>query len=190
MSNEGRGKKKVAQQKVDSKAKAEPINTEAEESHPNQKFTDEELKEALIEANGRPTKAAELLGVAYPTVYLRIRSNHDIKAVQLSYRSRMHQTLSDIAERVALLGVIREPRLDDDGDILTDEKGEIVYRDRRVDYGTRINTIMKLADNYKGADGIIDEIKISTDGDGVDIGDWLSKVEELRRAKANEKQDK
>ena len=28
----------------------------------NEKYTDEELKQALIKANGQPTKAAEMLG--------------------------------------------------------------------------------------------------------------------------------
>ena len=178
--NNDNGKKKVvrgSKKKVEEK-KVEPESAAEETPHPLKKFTDKELEEALMETNGRPTKAAAMLGVDYSTVYLRIRSNPKLKAVQAAYKARTHTDMIDMATRIAVFGLIKEPVIDDDGNVVDGE-----FKDRRVDYGTRTNVILKLADMYKGEDGTIDNINITSDGSGVSVSEWLRKMEEERRNK-------
>lgn len=174
-------KKKVVRSskgKAATKKVVPTIDPDEEKSHFNKKFTDKELEEALIESNGRPTKAATMLGVSYAAVHLRIRSNPKLKAVQIAYKSRTHTDMVDMAMRIAVFGLIREPKTDEDGNVFD---GEFV--DRKVDYGTRTNVILKLADMYKGEDGTIDTINLVSDGSGVNVSEWLNKMEEERRNK-------
>ena len=78
----------------------------------NEKYTDEELKQALIKANGQPTKAAEILGVTYASVYGRIRKNPELEIVQKAYRARTFNDVSNLVSAIAIIGVIREPLTD------------------------------------------------------------------------------
>lgn len=157
------------------KPEVEKILPATEEPHPNQKVTDEEIQNALIVCNGQPVKASEMLNITYPALYLRIRKNPTLKATQTAYRARTHNDMTNLAMRIAVFGLIKEPKVDDDGNVIDGE-----FRDRKVDYGTRTNVILKLADMYKGEDGVIDNINIVSDGEGVNIGDWLAKMQEER----------
>ena len=161
----------------------------AEEPHPNQKFTDKQLEQALINNQGQPTKASAELGVSYPAVYLRIRSNPKLKAVQASYKAQTSQTMVNLAHRIALQGLIKEPQVDDEGNVMFEDDGKTpIFRERKVDYGTRTNVILKLAEMFKGEDGTIDNLNITLDGKGVAVGDWLRKMQEERQNKKDEEQ--
>lgn len=152
-----------------------------EYKHPNEKVSDREIEEALIINEGSPVRASRYLELDYSTVYLRIRKNPKLKAVQASYRARTHQDMVNTALKIAVHGLITEPVVDDDGNVI---KGQ--FKEKKVDYGTRTNVIMKLADMYKGEDGVIDNINIISDGQGVQVSDWLQRMEEARRDKDNE----
>lgn len=149
-----------------------------EVQHPNRKVSDKEIEEALILCEGSPVKASRYLNMSYPAIYLRMRANPKLKATQASYRARIHQDMTNTALKIAVKGLITEPVVDDDGNVIPGE-----FRERRVDYGTRTNVIMKLADMYKGEDGVIDNINITSDGEGVNVSDWLQRMEEARREK-------
>lgn len=153
-----------------------------EEPHPNQKASDKDIENALIACEGSPVKASRLLKMDYSSIYLRIRKNPKLKAVQASYRARTHQDMVNTALKIAVHGLITEPEVDDDGQVI---KGK--FKERKVDYGTRTNVIMKLAEMYKGEDGVIDNINIISDGQGVQVSDWLQRMEEARRERDNEK---
>ena len=152
-----------------------------EKPHPNLKFTDTELEEALIEANGRPTKAAALLGVSYPAVFVRVKGNPKLKAVQSAYRARTHQDMADMAVRIAVYGLIKEPQVDDDGKIVYDDDGKVVMTERKVDYGTRSNVILRLMDTYKFDEGVVEALNILTNGENVTTEEWLERRDELKR---------
>ena len=83
----------------------------------NEKYTDAELKEALIRTNGQPTKAAEALGVTYQSVYGRIRSNPELLEVQKSARQKTFQDLSNFQVGAVLAGIVKSPELDEDGNV-------------------------------------------------------------------------
>ena len=161
----------------------------SEQGHPNEKFTDKELEEALIEANGRPTKAATLLDVSYPTVYLRIRSNPKLKAVQSAYRARTHQDMADMAVRIAVYGLIKEPKIDDEGEIVYDDNGKVVMTEKKVDYGTRSNVILRLMDTYKFDDGVVEALNILTNGEDLSTEEWLQRRDELKRNQKEKEND-
>ena len=98
----------------------------------NEKYTDAELREALIRSNGQPTKAAELLGVTYISVYGRIRKNHELLEVQKSARQKTFQDLSNFQITAVLAGVMKSPEFDKDGNVIKDESGKIQYYDAVV----------------------------------------------------------
>ncbi|MGP1500192.1 MAG: hypothetical protein ACTTJM_00195 [Bergeyella cardium] len=123
----------------------------------NEKYTDEELKKALIQAQGQPTKAAEILNVDYSGVYRRIRKNPELYEVQKSYRARTFQNVSNMAINILLTGIINEPKLDDEGRVV---EGEFIKVP--VDYKTRINLIPSMMQTFKTDDGIKEEISVET----------------------------
>lgn len=121
----------------------------------NEKYTDEELKQALIQANGQPTKASEILGVSYVSVYGRVRKNPELLEVQKAYRARTFQSVSNLALSTFLTGVIKEP--------LTDEEGNIIegkYKSVKVPLVNRLALIPNLMQTFKSDEGIKEEIII------------------------------
>lgn len=131
----------------------------------NEKYTDEELKQALIKANGQPTKAAEILGVTYPSVYGRIRKNPELEMVQKAYRARTFNDVSNLVSVIAIMGVIREP--------LTDEEGTVIpnkFREVPVDYRTRMTAMQTVLSTFKTDDGIKEEVSVQG---SIDIAQWL-----------------
>nr|DAN44936.1 MAG TPA: Transcriptional regulator FleQ factor, AAA+, ATPase, c-di-GMP [Caudoviricetes sp.] len=131
----------------------------------NEKYTDEELKQALIKANGQPTKAAEMLGVDYSGVYRRIRKNPELEMVQKAYRARTFNDVSNLVSVIAIMGVIREP--------LTDEEGTVIpnkFREVPVDYRTRMTAMQTVLSTFKTDDGIKDEVAVQG---SIDIAQWL-----------------
>lgn len=154
---------------------------EEKKPHPNEKFTDKELEEALMLANGQPTKAAVLLDVAYPTVYMRIKANPKLKAVQSSYRARTHQDATNLAVQIAFMGTIKEPKVDKETKELirgADGKPEMI--DVKVDYGTRIGVITRLMEMYKGEDGVVENLNLLMGGESIKVEDWIKKMDEER----------
>lgn len=123
----------------------------------NEKYTDEELKNALIEANGQPTKAAEILGVTYVSVYGRIRKNPELYEVQKAYRARTFQSVSNLALSTFLTGVITEPETDEEGNIIDGKTKKV-----KVPLVNRLALIPNLMQTFKSDEGIKEEINITT----------------------------
>lgn len=131
----------------------------------NEKYTDEELKQALIKANGQPTKAAEILGVTYPSVYGRIRKNPELEMVQKAYRARTFNDVSNLVSVIAIMGVIREPLIDEDGTVIPNK-----FREVPVDYRTRMTAMQTVLSTFKTDDGIKEEVSVQG---SIDIAQWL-----------------
>lgn len=131
----------------------------------NEKYTDEELKKALIKANGQPTKAAEMLGVDYSGVYRRIRKNPELEMVQKAYRARTFNDVSNLVSVIAIMGVIREPLTDEDGTVIPNQ-----FREVPVDYRTRMTAMQTVLSTFKTDDGIKDEVAVQG---SIDIAQWL-----------------
>lgn len=131
----------------------------------NEKYTDEELKQALIKANGQPTKAAEMLGVDYSGVYRRIRKNPELEMVQKAYRARTFNDVSNLVSVIAIMGVIREPLTDEDGTVIPNK-----FREVPVDYKTRMTAMQTVLSTFKTDDGIKDEVSVQG---SIDIAQWL-----------------
>lgn len=131
----------------------------------NEKYTDEELKQALIKANGQPTKAAEMLGVDYSGVYRRIRKNPELEMVQKAYRARTFNDVSNLVSVIAIMGVIREPLTDEDGTVIPNQ-----FREVPVDYRTRMTAMQTVLSTFKTDDGIRDEVSVQG---SIDIAQWL-----------------
>lgn len=131
----------------------------------NEKYTDEELKQALIKANGQPTKAAEMLGVDYSGVYRRIRKNPELEMVQKAYRARTFNDVSNLVSVIAIMGVIREPLTDEDGTVIPNK-----FREVPVDYRTRMTAMQTVLSTFKTDDGIRDEVAVQG---SIDIARWL-----------------
>jgi len=131
----------------------------------NEKYTDEELKKALIKANGQPTKAAEMLGVDYSGVYRRIRKNPELEMVQKAYRARTFNDVSNLVSVIAIMGVIREPLTDEDGTVIPNK-----FREVPVDYRTRMTAMQTVLSTFKTDDGIREEVAVQG---SIDIAQWL-----------------
>ena len=131
----------------------------------NEKYTDEELKQALIKANGQPTKAAEILGVTYPSVYGRIRKNPELEMVQKAYRARTFNDVSNLVSVIAIMGVIREPITDEEGTVIPNQ-----FREVPVDYRTRMTAMQTVLSTFKTDDGIKEEVSVQG---SIDIAQWL-----------------
>ena len=131
----------------------------------NEKYTDEELKQALIKANGQPTKAAEILGVTYPSVYGRIRKNPELEMVQKAYRARTFNDVSNLVSVIAIMGVIREPLTDEDGTVIPNK-----FREVPVDYRTRMTAMQTVLSTFKTDEGIKEEVSVQG---SIDISQWL-----------------
>jgi bacterial regulatory protein, fis family len=131
----------------------------------NEKYTDEELKQALIKANGQPTKAAEILGVTYPSVYGRIRKNPELEIVQKAYRARTFNDVSNLVSAIAIIGVIREPLTDEDGTVIPNQ-----FREVPVDQKTRMTAMQTVLSTFKTDEGIKEEVSVQG---SIDIAQWL-----------------
>ena len=131
----------------------------------NEKYTDEELKQALIKANGQPTKAAEILGVTYPSVYGRIRKNPELEMVQKAYRARTFNDVSNLVSVIAIMGVIREPITDEEGTVIPNQ-----FREVPVDYRTLMTAMQTVLSTFKTDDGIKEEVSVQG---SIDIAQWL-----------------
>lgn len=131
----------------------------------NEKYTDEELKQALIKANGQPTKAAEILGVTYPSVYGRIRKNPELEIVQKAYRARTFNDVSNLVSAIAIIGVIREPLTDEEGTVIPNQ-----FREVPVDQKTRMTAMLTVLSTFKTDEGIKEEVSVQG---SIDIAQWL-----------------
>ena len=127
----------------------------------NEKYTDAELKEALIRTNGQPTKAAEALGVTYQSVYGRIRSNPELLDVQKSARQKTFQDLSNFQVGAVLAGIVKSPEFDEDGNVKRDEDGKIIYTDSVVGVNARMEYASRLMTLFKSDEGIKEETDVN-----------------------------
>ncbi|GJQ07520.1 hypothetical protein [Capnocytophaga cynodegmi] len=155
----------------------------------NEKYTNEELKKALIEANGQPTKAAEILGVTYVSVYGRIRKNPELLEVQKAYRARTFQDLANLTNAVALMGIIREPSINKDGEIEKDENGKIIYIEKSVDYRTRLDMASRMMNMLKSDDGITDKLDITSNGNSINTGFKIEVIDKREDVRTEEEEN-
>lgn len=144
-----------------------------------EEYTDEEIKLALIESNGQPTKAADILNADYSGVYRRIRKNPELLEVQNAYRAKTFNNVANLSLNVLLTGIIQEPETDDDGNVID---GKFVKR--KVDYRSRLSLIPNMMQTFKTADGIKDELEVSGSG-SINISEWLK----LNNSQESDKND-
>lgn len=124
-------------------------------------YTDEELKEALIKTAGQPTKAAEVLGVTYISVYGRIRKNPELLEIQKSARQKTFQDISNFQVAAVLAGIIKTPELYEDGSVRRDPDGKVEYREAVVGINARLEYASRLMTLFKSDEGIKDETDIN-----------------------------
>lgn len=124
-------------------------------------YTDEELKDALIQTSGQPTKAAEALGVTYISVYGRIRKNPELLEIQKSARQKTFQDISNFQVAAVLAGIVKSPEFDDEGTIKRDENGKVVYMDAVVGVNARMEYASRLMTLFKSDEGIKDETDVN-----------------------------
>lgn len=121
-------------------------------------FTDARLEKALIEANGQPTKAAEILGVKYLTVWRRIKDNPELQEIKKAQRGKTFNDLYNLSTILALAGIMKVPVTDK-------ETGEVIpgqFKNIAVDVRTRQNMIGQLLNLFKADEGIKNEIVVET----------------------------
>ena len=138
-------------------------------------FTDAKPEKALIEANGQPTKAAEILGVKYLTVWRRIKDNPTLQEVKVAHRAKTFNDLHNTATVLALAGIMKVPVTDD-------ETGEVIpgkFKNIAVDVRTRQVMISQLLTLFKSDEGIIDtqNVNVKSDFDPSKLSD--SALDEL-----------
>lgn len=151
------------------------------ERAPQAKVTDAEIEQALIQANGQPTKAAEILDVNYITIWRRCNENPRLEEVKQAYRGRAFQNIDSLSVASVLMGVMRQPETDEEGTVLRDEDGAIIYREVAISPSQRLHHGNLLMNLYKGSEGIKDQLEISSDS--IDLEDasleTLKELEEL-----------
>lgn len=156
----------------------------------NWKVTDEQIERALIEASGQPTKAAEILGVDYVTVWRRCRENPRLLEVQKAYRGRTFQHINNLSASAVLAGYMNQPETLENGEVMKDEKGNIIYKQVAVPIHIRLNHGNLLMNLYKGDEGIKDQLEISSEN-AVDLSDVSDEVlTELAKAGVVKKDEK
>lgn len=126
-----------------------------------EKYTDEELKEALIKSNGQPTVAAKMLDVTYISVYGRIRKNPELLDIQKSARQKTFQDLHNFQIGAVLAGTMKSPEFDEDGNIKVDENGKVVYYDAVVGVNARMEYASRLMTLFKSDEGIKEETDVN-----------------------------
>jgi len=124
-------------------------------------YTDEELKHALIQTSGQPTKAADVLGVTYISVYGRIRKNPELLDIQKSARQKTFQDISNFQVAAVLAGIIKTPDTYEDGSVRRDENGKVEYRDAIVGINARLEYASRLMTLFKSDEGIKDETDVN-----------------------------
>lgn len=150
-------------------------------------YTDEQLKEALIKTNGQPTKAAEILGVTYISVYGRIRRNPELLDIQKSARQKTFQDLSNFQVTAVLAGIMKTPEFDDEGEIKRTSDGKVVYTEAAIGVQARMEYASRLMTLFKSDEGIKDESVLEVKGalDATKLSD--STLDDLEKAlKGNE----
>lgn len=124
-------------------------------------YSDEQLEEALLKTNGQPSKAADLLGVSYHSVYKRIRRNPDLLDFQKSTRQKTFQDISNFQVAAVLAGIVKSPEFDDEGSIKRDENGKVVYMDAVVGVNARMEYASRLMTLFKSDEGIKEETDVN-----------------------------
>lgn len=133
----------------------------------NIKATDKQIKKALIDAGGMPTQAAKILNIEYVTIYLRIRANPELMAIQKSQRSKTFQDLQQITVLVAKSGHIQKSVLDENGK-LTNET-ELV----KVSENLQLDAAFRLMGMFKGDEDIAEEVNVNIKG-SVSPEKWIT----------------
>lgn len=126
-----------------------------------EKYSDEELKEALIKSNGQPTVAAKMLNVSYISVYGRIRKNPELLDIQKSARQKTFQDLHNFQIGAVLAGTMKSPEFDEEGNIKVDENGKVVYYDAAVGVNARMEYASRLMTLFKSDEGIKEETDVN-----------------------------
>lgn len=135
----------------------------------NTKATDRQIKKALIDTGGMPTQAAKLLNIDYSTIWLRIRANPELKAIQKSQRSKTFLELQQLTTFVAKTGHIQKSVLDEEGK-LTGET-ELV----KVSENLQMDSAFRLMGMFKADEDISDEVNVNITG-SISPEKWLSSM--------------
>lgn len=153
--------------------------------HGNMKYTDEELEKALIQCGGQPTKAAEMLGVDYSGVYIRIRKNPHLLEVQKSYRSKNFNDIANTMLVMAMAGILKEPETDEAGNVVRGRFKEIA-----IDYRTRMDAMKTLLSTFKSDEGIKEQLEITHKSDTIDYSKLSDDaLKEILNAEVDEEQE-
>lgn len=146
-----------------------------------QEISDEDIKNALIEANGQPTKAAEILEADYSHIYRRIRKNPELLEIQKAYRARTFQMASNMSVNALLYGVIQEPETDEEGNIIEGQ-----FRKVKVPLQNRLALIPNVLNTFKSDEGITDKLDITTNGENVNTGFKIEIIDKREDVKKEE----
>ncbi len=124
----------------------------------NEKYTDEELKQALIATGGQPGKAADALKVTYQSVYGRIRKNPELLELQKSARQKTFQDLSNFQVAAVLAGIMKTPQFNEEGEIAKSSDGKVIYTEAVVGVQARMEYASRLMTLFKSDEGIKEEM--------------------------------
>lgn len=161
------------------------MNTRAERTP---KVTDDEIEQALIQAHGQPTKAAEILGVDYTTIWRRCRDNPRLEEVKQAYRGASFQKIDGFTVASVLAGVMNQPVTDENGEVVKDEDGKIMYKQIAIAPNLRLQHGNLLMNLYKGSEGIKDQVEISSDN-SIDLTKLdLETLKKLEKAGTKDKE--
>ncbi len=145
-------------------------------------ISDEEILDALKQANGKPTLAARKLGVTYHAVYLRIKSSKELQEVQKSCRPRVFHDMMVIAEEAVRTGYMKKIVLDGAGN--PTNVAELVP----VDEKTRLEGAFRLMQMFKVDEELVDKMEVNLKS-SVDISSWLN-LNTLRIDQADDRDTK
>lgn len=151
----------------------------------DKEYSDEQLREALIKTNGQPTKAAEVLGVTYVSVYGRIRKNPELLEVQKSARQKTFQDLSNFQVTAVLAGIMKSPEFEEDGSVKKDKDGKTVYMEAVVGTQARMEYASRLMTLFKSDEGIKDGLDFTTNGKDISPISFV-KASELTEEQLNQ----
>lgn len=105
-------------------------------------------------------------------MYGRIRKNPKLLEIQKAHRARTFNDLNNLTNAVALMGIIREPLVNANGEIEKDNKGKPIYIEKVVDYRTRLDMASRMMNMLKSDEGISEKIEVTTQGN-ISISEWI-----------------
>lgn len=122
------------------------------------KVSKKEIKKALEDAGGMPTKAAQLLNVTYLTIYRQMLKYPELQEARNSARAKLHEDSESLILFAIKTGFIQRAKIGDNGK----PTAEIEYVE--VDQRTRLDKAVQLMSMYNASVGLKNNIDITTNG--------------------------